>query len=96
MNNVSATAADDVSAASHVFHRGANTRAVLERVVAGQSLAITVNGRAVATLEAIDRAQRWISREAFVDRILAHRADAGLRHERHQLAPVTTDDLGRA
>jgi len=35
---------------------------------------------------------RWIDREAFLQIVLRHRADAGLRVELHDLAPGTTDD----
>ena len=42
------------------------TRALLEKVEAGQSIAITVDGRAVATIEPIGRTQRWMPREEFV------------------------------
>jgi len=35
---------------------------------------------------------RWIDREAFLQLVLRHHADAGLRAELHDLAPGTTDD----
>ena len=35
---------------------------------------------------------RWIDREAFLQLVLRHQADAGLRAELHDLAPGTTDD----
>jgi prevent-host-death family protein len=71
------------------------TRAVLEKVEAGQSVAITVDGRTVATLEPIDRAQRWMRREEFATRILGRQADSALRADLDALAPDTTDELDR-
>lgn len=70
-----------------------NTRALLERVEAGQSIAITVDGRAVATLEPIERTQRWMARDEFVRRVVARQADSELSREIRDLAPDTTDDL---
>ncbi len=71
-----------------------NTRALLEKVEAGQSIAITVDGRAVARLEPIGRAQRWMARDEFVGRVVGHQSDPGLGAEIHALSPDTTDDLG--
>jgi len=70
-----------------------NTRALLEKVEAGQSIAITVDGRAVATLEPIDRAQRWMARDEFVATLDRRQADPGLRMELRGIAPDSTDDL---
>jgi len=75
-----------------------NTRALLEKVEAGQSIAITVDGRAVATLEPIDRAQRWMARDEFVALIAGGQADPALRADLRALAPDSTDkfDVDRA
>lgn len=72
-----------------------NTRALLDRVEGGESITITVDGRPVAVLQPAGRRPRFIGREPFVRRLLAHRADAGLRTELRDLAPDTTDDLLR-
>lgn len=70
-----------------------NTRAVLARVEAGESITITVDGRAVATLEPVRRRRSWMTREEFVREILTHQADPGLREELQALNPDTTDDI---
>ena len=70
-----------------------NTRALLDRVEAGEAITITVDGRPVAVLQPPDRRPRFIAREAFIGRLLSHRADAGLRAELRELAPDSTDDL---
>ena len=73
-----------------------NTRALLERVEAGESITITVDGRPVATLEPPRRRPRFVSRDVFVHEVLSHRADAGLRSDLGDLAPDDTDGLSRA
>lgn len=70
-----------------------NTRALLQKIEAGESIAITVDGRAVAMLEPIERTQRWMARDEFVRRIALRQADPGLTGELRELAPDTTDDL---
>jgi prevent-host-death family protein len=70
-----------------------NTRRVLERVEAGESVTITVGGRAVARLVPAERRVRWMSRAEVVRRVLAKQADPGLLAELRDLAPGTTDDL---
>lgn len=70
-----------------------NTRAVLARVEAGESITITVDGRPVATLEPIKRRPRWMSREAFIRDVLPYQADPALRDELRAMLPETTDDL---
>ena len=71
-----------------------NTRALLARVEAGESITITVAGRPVALLEPVDRRPRFVSKDEFVRRVVANQADAGLRLDLATLAPDTTDDLG--
>ena len=68
-----------------------NTRALLARVEAGESIRITIDGRPVAILQPTGRS-RWMSRDAFVRRLLSRQADPGLREELQELAPDTTDD----
>ena len=69
------------------------TRALLDRAAAGESVTITVDGRPVAVLGPVARRPRWLRREEFIGRILAHQADARLAAELRQLAPDTTDEL---
>lgn len=70
-----------------------NTRALLDRVEAGESVTITVRGRPVAALEPISRRPRWLPRDEFVRRLKGKQADAALNAELLELAPDTTDDL---
>ena len=70
-----------------------NTRALLARVEAGESITITVAGRPVAFLEPVDRRPRFVSKDEFVRRVVENQADAGLRLDLAALAPDTTDDL---
>ena len=70
-----------------------NTRALLDRVAAGEAITITVDGRPVAVLEPATRRPRWLARNAFLGLIEDHQADAALRDELRRLAPDTTDDL---
>ena len=70
-----------------------NTRKVLQRVEAGESVTITVGGRAVARLVPAERRVRWMTRAEFGRRILPQRADPGLLAELRDVAPDTTDDL---
>ncbi len=70
-----------------------NTRAVLARVEAGESITITVDGRPVATIEPIRRRRPWMTREEFIREILPHQADPGLRSELREMNPDTTDDI---
>jgi prevent-host-death family protein len=69
------------------------TRALLDRVDAGEVITIAVDGREVAELRPIARERRWMKRAEFTHRVLAYQADAQLRPELRQLAPDTTDDL---
>lgn len=70
-----------------------NTRAILDRAAAGEDVTITVDGRAVATLRPVGRRPRFMGRAEFLDTVIAHQADAGLRAVIRDLAPDTTDDL---
>ena len=69
-----------------------NTRQLLDRVAAGETITITVDGRPVAELRPIPTKPRWMSREAFLAG-LQFQADPGLTEELRELAPDTTDDL---
>ena len=70
-----------------------NTRALLDRVGAGESVTITVDGLPVAVLQPLSRRPRWLSREEFARRVVSSQADAGLTQQLRDLAPDTTDDL---
>jgi prevent-host-death family protein len=69
------------------------TRSLLDRVAAGETIRITVDGRPVAVLEPIRTRPRWMRRDEFVRRVLVHQADPGLARDLADLAPDTTDDL---
>lgn len=70
-----------------------NTRALLDRVSAGESITITVAGRPVAVLQPVGQRSRWMRRDEFTRRLTGHQADPALRDELRDLAPDTTDDL---
>ena len=70
-----------------------NTRALLDRVDAGEVITITVDGREVAELRPIARRRTWMRRTEFEHRVLRHQADASMREELRELAPDTTDQL---
>ncbi len=70
-----------------------NTRALLERVEAGEEITITVDGRAVAVLAPVGRKRRWMPRDEFVRSVLRHQADPGLRDLLREMMPDTTDDI---
>lgn len=70
-----------------------HTRQVLERVNAGESVTITVDGRPAAELRPIPARPRFLDRRSFVRQVLAHQADPDLAAELALLAPDTTDDL---
>jgi prevent-host-death family protein len=72
-----------------------DTAGVLRRVQAGEDLTITVNGKPVARLSAIQPARRrWLSRDELLRRLDHAQADSALRRELADLAGETTDDLG--
>jgi prevent-host-death family protein len=70
-----------------------NTRGLLDRVRAGESVTITVDGLPVAVLQPLGRRPRWLSREEFVRRVVSNQADPELARQLHDLAPGTTDGL---
>ena len=72
-----------------------HTAGLLHRVQAGEDIAITVNGKPVAVLSALQPARRrWLSRSELVQRLRRAQADPGLRQDLTKLAGDTTDDLG--
>ncbi|MEA2902544.1 MAG: hypothetical protein QOH36_2431 [Actinomycetota bacterium] len=70
-----------------------NTRELLDRVEAGETITVTVQGRPVAVLQPISRRRQWVSRDEFVRLLVDHQADPALAGELRSLAPDTTDDL---
>jgi len=70
-----------------------NTRGLLDRVEAGETITITIDGRPVAVLQSVGRRPRWLPREEFIQRVLPRRADPGLAGELAALATDTTDDI---
>ncbi|OBG19451.1 prevent-host-death family protein [Mycolicibacterium celeriflavum] len=72
-----------------------DTAGVLRRVQAGEEVTITVNGRAVAVIAAVEpRRRRWVSKAEFVKRLETSQADSGLRDDLAELAGESTDELG--
>lgn len=69
------------------------TRALLDRVEAGEDLRITVDGRPVAVLIPADRRPTAMPRARFLQLISGHQADPQLREDLRELSPDTTDDL---
>jgi len=78
---------------SHLATSVNNTRGLLDRVAAGESLTITVEGRAVAVLQPVGRRPRWLARDEFVRRVVGRQADAALSAELRVLMADTTDDI---
>ncbi|HEX9697794.1 MAG TPA: type II toxin-antitoxin system prevent-host-death family antitoxin [Actinomycetota bacterium] len=69
------------------------TRAVLERVEAGEEVTITVAGRPVAILMPAQRRRAWMPRDEFERLLASRRADPSLAGELAALMPDTTDDI---
>jgi len=67
-----------------------STRALLDRVDAGEVVTITVDGRAVAELHPVRRRRTWMRREEFLSRLAP--ADVALAGELRELIPDTTAD----
>jgi prevent-host-death family protein len=72
-----------------------DTAGVLRRVQTGEDVTITVKGRPVAVLTAVQpRRRRWLTKTDFLARLQRTQADPGLRDDLAALAGDTTDDLG--
>jgi prevent-host-death family protein len=70
------------------------TRALLDRVAAGEEITITVEGRPVAMLCPPRSKPRWMPRDRFADLVVTNRADPGLAKDLAELTGgETTDDL---
>ena len=66
---------------------------MLERVHAGETVTITVDGRPAAELRPLASRPRFLDRRSFAKQVLAHQADPGLATDLAELSPDTTDDL---
>lgn len=72
-----------------------DTAGVLRRVQAGEDITVTVKGRPVAVLSAVQpQRRRWLTKSEFLARLHHVQADPGLRDALAALAGDTTDDLG--
>jgi prevent-host-death family protein len=71
-----------------------DTAGLLRRVQAGEDITVTVNGKAVARLSALQPTRRrWLSRDELLRRLDRTQADSALRQELAELVGDTTDDL---
>jgi prevent-host-death family protein len=69
-----------------------STRSLLNRVEAGETITITVDGRPTAMLAPIRRRPRWVSRGEFTSSVVARQADPGLARDLDELAGEMTDE----
>ena len=71
-----------------------DTAGVLRRVQRGEEVTVTVNGRAVAVISAVEpRRRRWVTKAELVNRLETSQADPGLRDDLAELAGESTDEL---
>ena len=70
-----------------------STRALLDRVAAGERITITVDGRPVAELGPVLRRPRFMAKDELFARLATSQADPGLRDDLDALAGETTDDI---
>ena len=70
-----------------------STRSLLDRVEAGETITITIDGRPKAVLASIGHRPRWLARSEFAATILEHQADPELADELADLAGEMTDEL---
>jgi antitoxin (DNA-binding transcriptional repressor) of toxin-antitoxin stability system len=72
-----------------------NTAGVLRRAQAGEQIVITLRGKPVASLDALEQPhRRWLPRAELIKRLAVAQADPGLREDLARLAGDTTEDLG--
>jgi len=69
-----------------------STRSLLQRVEAGETLTITVDGRPAAVLTPVGHSRQWVDRIEFAANVLANQADAALADDLAELTGETTDD----
>lgn len=70
-----------------------DTRGLLDRVAAGETIVITVDGRPVAELRALAERPRWISRTDFIADLARWQADPALGADLRSLSDESTDDI---
>lgn len=72
-----------------------DTAGVLRRVEAGETVVITVRGKAVADLIPHRRDEpRWMPRDELLELLKTQSADPGLRDDLNRIAGETTDEDG--
>jgi len=69
-----------------------STRSLLNRVEAGETLTITVDGRPAAVLAPVGHRRRWVDRTEFAANVLTNQADAALADDLAELAGEMTDE----
>ena len=69
------------------------TRSLLDRVVAGESITITVDGRPVAVPGPVARRPRWMARGEATRLVLSRQADPHLSDDLRDLAGEMTDEV---
>lgn len=69
-----------------------STRSVLERVLAGEEVVITLDGLPVARFCPLEERRQAVPRDAFLDLIERWPADPGLADDLRALFPESTDD----
>lgn len=69
-----------------------STRSLLNRVEAGETLTITVDGRPAAVLAPVENRRRWVNRAEFATNVLANQADAALADDLAELVGELTDE----
>lgn len=70
-----------------------STRSLLDRVEAGETITITVDGRPKAVLTPVGHRPRWLGRREFASLVLDHEADHGLAGDLAELAGEMTDEF---
>jgi prevent-host-death family protein len=70
-----------------------DTRGVIDRVTAGETLTLTVRGRSMATIAPLRLDRRWFTRAEFVRLVLGLKPDEALASDIDAMAPETTDEL---
>ena len=73
-----------------------STRSLLDRVAAGETLTITVDGRPAAVLAPVRDRRQWVPRNDFVMSVLDRPADPCLAADLDELIGEMTDDLPSA
>ncbi len=66
------------------------TRSVLDRVMEGDTVIVTLDGRPVARIEPLSTKPRWVNTEKFLKNL--RRADPGLRDELREFDDVIDND----